>query len=398
VSFFCLSSWSPTKRRVINWVALFCLGALLPGYAAAQVSANLTWTPSSDPSVTGYNIYYGSASGDYTNMVSVDAVTNAVVSNLTEGITYFFAAKAHNNAGNESPFSNEALFIGFTANPNTSVYLAAIPTNSTGDQLTFSLAGTVPAGVEIDPNTGILAWSPGFGFASTTNAITVTITDNTSPTLSTSETMLIVIGDYLQAGLGSTAVQAGQSGVLPVTLAASDDLTNLQLTIPWPVGQLGTPTVTSASPAVTGSVQMQGATAVVDLQISPGQSLAATNTIAQLNFQALPTQTSAFINVPVAAASGVKSNGSQYGNVTLGMAQVVVVGASPLLQTQTSAAQSRALMLYGNPGANYQVQYATNLTPPIAWAPLLNYQQTNVSESVSLDDSQPMVYYRLQQF
>jgi hypothetical protein len=143
---------------------------------------------------------------------------------------------------------------------------------------------------------------------------------------------------------------------------------------------------------------MQGATAVVDLQISPGQSLAASNTIAQLNFQALPTQTSAFINVPVAAASGVKSNGSQYGNVTLGMAQVVVVGASPLLQTQTSAAQSRALMLYGNPGANYQVQYATNLTPPVAWAPLLNYQQNNVSESVSLDDSQPMVYYRLQQF
>ncbi|MGA2868861.1 MAG: hypothetical protein ABSF34_06860, partial [Verrucomicrobiota bacterium] len=33
------------------------------------VSTSLTWNPSPDPSVVGYNIYYGITNGIYTNMV-----------------------------------------------------------------------------------------------------------------------------------------------------------------------------------------------------------------------------------------------------------------------------------------------------------------------------------------
>ncbi len=43
---------------------------MMPMLAAASVSTTMTWNPSSDPSVTGYDIYYGTESHNYTNMVS----------------------------------------------------------------------------------------------------------------------------------------------------------------------------------------------------------------------------------------------------------------------------------------------------------------------------------------
>lgn len=381
----------------MNWFAPILLAAVLPYTASATVSASLTWNASTDPSVTGYEIYYGCASGQYTNMISVGEVTNATVPGLAEDATYFFAAKAVNAAGNESPFSNEALFCGFSVVPGTFIQQSVIPTNSTGDQLAFSLAADAPAGAAIDPTNGIFAWCPGPAYASTTNVVTVTITDYTNPSLSSSETMLIVVTDYLQVGLGSTAVQSGQSGSLPITLAASDEITNLQLTVAWPAGQLTTPTLTFAPPVVAGSVQVQDSTALLQLQITPGQSFTGGSTVAQLSFQAVPGQPSAFVDVQVIGASGIKSGASAYRNITTESGEVVVVGANPLLQSQASAVQSRALTLFGNPGANYQIQFTTNLMPPVVWTPLLNHQQSNLSDFVNLDDSQPTIYYRLQQ-
>ena len=70
------------------------LAATLPPAALAAVSASLTWIASSDPSVTGYDIYYGGTSQQFTNQVSVGAVTTTVISGLTANTAYFFAAKA----------------------------------------------------------------------------------------------------------------------------------------------------------------------------------------------------------------------------------------------------------------------------------------------------------------
>jgi hypothetical protein len=91
---------------------LFVLLALLAGLArAAAWDVNLTWDAPASPSAAGYNIYYGTASGKYTNEVSVGNVTAATISNLTAGATYYFAATTVDTNGNESAFSNEATFI-----------------------------------------------------------------------------------------------------------------------------------------------------------------------------------------------------------------------------------------------------------------------------------------------
>jgi hypothetical protein len=381
---------------VLSGVALWLLAAGLPTPASAMVSASLTWNASSAPNVAGYNIYYGSGSHQYTNMLAVGAVTNTVISNLTEGVTYFFAAKTCDCTGKESDFSNEAIFCGITTFPGVFVTQAVLPTNSTGDSMTFCLTSNAPPGAVINTTNGVFGWDPDVSYASTTNEITVLITDNNTSSTS-AEVLLVVVTDYLEVGLGTATVQTGQPGSLPITLAASDQITNLEFSVDWPTDRLTIPTLVFTAPVVAGSVQPQGSTILVQLQIAPGQSFPAAGTIAQLNFQALANQSSAFVNVGAWGASGIKSDSSTYGNVSASPGEVTVVGTNPLLRLNASAGQN-SLTLFGNPGANYQVQFTTNLMPPVVWAPVLNHQQSSVSESVNLDNSQPAVYYRLQQF
>ena len=72
---------------------------MAPATRAESVTA--TWNPSPDPTVVGYNLYYGGASQTYTNMVPLANITDAVLSGLLPGVQYFFAATAVNDVGPE---------------------------------------------------------------------------------------------------------------------------------------------------------------------------------------------------------------------------------------------------------------------------------------------------------
>ncbi|HWD92918.1 MAG TPA: Ig-like domain-containing protein [Verrucomicrobiae bacterium] len=67
---------------------------------------SLIWNASTNTGITGYNVYYGSASRNYPNQVSAGNNLSAVVSGLSNG-NYFFAVTAVDALGNESDFSNE---------------------------------------------------------------------------------------------------------------------------------------------------------------------------------------------------------------------------------------------------------------------------------------------------
>lgn len=83
---------------------------LCSALSASAASVTLAWDASPDASVTGYRIYLGVASGAYTNAVVVGNVTNATLTNLTSGVTYYFAATAYDGNGLESAFSNETSY------------------------------------------------------------------------------------------------------------------------------------------------------------------------------------------------------------------------------------------------------------------------------------------------
>jgi hypothetical protein len=92
---------------------LFLIGVFLmtAWMAYATGSVTLAWNASTDPIVVGYNVYYGGASGVYTNEVNAYSVTNITLSGLTPGVTYYFAATTYAASGLESPFSSEVSYL-----------------------------------------------------------------------------------------------------------------------------------------------------------------------------------------------------------------------------------------------------------------------------------------------
>ena len=88
---------------------LLILAALSTTVQAGQ-SVTLAWNRSTNAIVAGYNVYCGGASGAYTNMSHAGSATNATISGLVEGTTYYFAATTYASSGMESPFSSEVSY------------------------------------------------------------------------------------------------------------------------------------------------------------------------------------------------------------------------------------------------------------------------------------------------
>ena len=87
-------------------VAAALVMGLLPAVGqCAQVT--LAWDANSESNLAGYTLYYGTASGNYSQHVNVGNTTSHTLSGLTEGLTYYFAATAYDDQDNESGFSQE---------------------------------------------------------------------------------------------------------------------------------------------------------------------------------------------------------------------------------------------------------------------------------------------------
>src|SRR5438445_2946175 len=136
------------RRRRHSGFWLVFLGIGLLGVSAFGVQdVTLAWDASTDTSVTGYNIYYGLASGNYTNKVSVGNVTNATVPALVEGMIYFFAATASNASGLESDPSNEVSYsvpTTATNQPPTLNSVSDLTINENAGLQTVNLTGITP--------------------------------------------------------------------------------------------------------------------------------------------------------------------------------------------------------------------------------------------------------------
>jgi subtilisin-like proprotein convertase family protein len=91
------------------------------------------------------------------------------------------------------------------------------------DMLIFSLV-EAPAGVAIDPISGVFSWTPSETQGTAVHRVTVKVTDNGSPAMSFSQTFTISVGDVNQPPafdpISDKTVAEGES--LIVTLSASD--------------------------------------------------------------------------------------------------------------------------------------------------------------------------------
>ena len=72
------------------------------------------------------------------------------------------------------------------------------------------------------------------------------------------------------------------------------------------------------------------------------------------------------------------------------------LNADPPLLEANRGNQNRSLLVYGVPGTNYTLQYATNISAGAVWSPLLGYTLTNSFQFLTnLGNAEPLIFYRI---
>ncbi len=163
-----------------NTLTYTLAGTVPAGAAIDPTTGDFTWTPTE--------------SQDGTHTFDV-VVTDNGTPNLTDSETITITINEVNEApllGAIGPqFGNESSLFSFTAT-------ATDPDDTPANGLTFSLAGTVPAGAAIDPTTGDFTWTPTEG-QSGTRAFDVVVTDDGTPNLAASESVVFTVNEVNSA-------------------------------------------------------------------------------------------------------------------------------------------------------------------------------------------------------
>jgi hypothetical protein len=120
-------------------------------YAAAQ--ATVAWNPDS-AQVAGYDVYYGTSSGNYTGTLNAGNSTSATLSNLSAQ-TYYIALTAYNSNNDQSGYSPELVVDSLTASAGSGGTISPSGTffQSQGGSQTFTItpsAGYTTASVLVD--------------------------------------------------------------------------------------------------------------------------------------------------------------------------------------------------------------------------------------------------------
>jgi len=111
---FPFSLFTPVFELARSLVFICLVAASLismPGLAHSAVVI-LEWSANSEPDLAGYMVYYGTSTRDYAWSVDVGDYTTCAISDsrLEDGQTYYFAATAYDEYGNESGYSEEVTY------------------------------------------------------------------------------------------------------------------------------------------------------------------------------------------------------------------------------------------------------------------------------------------------
>lgn len=140
---------------IVLAVGLFSSVGLSQKSFAATPACLLTleWQSSSDPSVTGYALYYGETGGALTNRVDVGAATSFVMTNLTASASYSFYVVAYDSSEVESDPSN---FLIYTAQAITALKLSQA--QGEGMAVSFNVAPNTACHVEYTDSLSPANW------------------------------------------------------------------------------------------------------------------------------------------------------------------------------------------------------------------------------------------------
>jgi hypothetical protein len=117
----------------LNVILIFFVLFAVPKTSAFAASVNLAWGASSGANVTGYRMYYGTSSRNYSYSVNVGNSKSCSLTGLKEGVKYYFAATAYCAGYVESPYSPEFSYtIPIVSSNSSSSSSSSSDSNSSG--------------------------------------------------------------------------------------------------------------------------------------------------------------------------------------------------------------------------------------------------------------------------
>jgi hypothetical protein len=374
-------------------------------------SVTFGWEADPDPGIAGYNIYYGTASQAYTNKVSFGNVTTATVSGLSPVVTYYFAASTYDVLNQESALSPEIVYtvpevISQSPPAITTISISnSIVTgqrlgffiNATGTgPLTFTLAPGAPSGAWINATNGFFHWSPGIYQASTTDAISVIVTDGGTG-LSSTQSFSVVIQDNVSLFPGTVIVATNSIGSLPVSVFASTPVTNLMFTMTYPSGQLTNLSFSSVNPSVGLASISPGAPgqALISIAATSGQSLTGLQSLGSIGFTSRNDSKTSIAYVQIVANGALKTDGTTVSQELGGLGRVTIVGQDAMLEGQSTNGV-RNLVLYAPVGVGYVIQSCNSPGASSAWADTAaSVTMNGLSQNFQfLEDGSSAAFYR----
>ncbi len=188
----------PSRLFWVHWL-LFLTPFWFPSLAKGLV---FEWDRSPEPEVTGYKLYCGTVSGNYTHVYDAGNATEISVSGLISTLTYYVAVSAYNSEGLESALSGEIvvtvpepLDIGVSiVDPNSLPAGTTIPeevgkisvvmesgTLSEGS-ISFLITAATSVAVSVEASPDLTNWEPLGTVLNPTGALRITETPVTGTT------------------------------------------------------------------------------------------------------------------------------------------------------------------------------------------------------------------------
>ena len=157
----------------------------------AAVSSNPALVPSTNLVLSGSGAARSVTITPLLNQYGVATITvSAADSQNTTSTNFLLTVTSVNDAPVLSPIATQAV----DENSLLSLYAAASDVESPPQTLTFSLVSG-PGGVNVQPATGQITWTPGEALGGSTQLVTVRVSDNGSPSLSATQSFSVIVRD-----------------------------------------------------------------------------------------------------------------------------------------------------------------------------------------------------------
>jgi len=194
-----------TDTNILTKALSFSLVGAPEGVSLDSDSGVLTWTP-------------GEAQGPSTNLITVKVTDNGSV-RLSDSRSFTVVV----NDVNSAPVLSVPPDLSINELTTLVVTNTASDPDIPANQLSFSLV-EAPVGVSLDPDSGVLSWTPGEAQGPSTNRITVRVTDNGSPPLSDSRSFTVVVNEVNSAPvLTPISDQVAFAGIQLIVINSATD-------------------------------------------------------------------------------------------------------------------------------------------------------------------------------